>query len=382
MRRGSTGLRAVPGLVVAVAVLGTASAGSAQVRLDELVFTGGLSGESYRGNLATVAVPVVDSTERVAAAVGEFGARGRVFLVESLTGAPWDHRLSLRFDAGLRQFAAAGFELRDYAPREWVGSAGVAWAQKLAGAGQITLSGSARGRAVQDRPPMPLFLQPGYTTVRGAVTFQTYDIQGVSLEVELDAEDTDYEALDFVRQLDLLDRHGRGFEVAALAARESWTIRFYGGLRGTDYPRQDSFDPDDPFRRDRTFHMGADWTLDGPFRAEVGVRGTVNRSNSRRPEYDAVSGRASLTTPLPFWDLGLNLFGVLTGKTYVFESPFARLVPGEEADNASLAYVELNRPLAPNLSTSLRFGWTRAETDIGESYYSRFGTSLLLHFRP
>jgi hypothetical protein len=73
---------------------------------------------------------------------------------------------------------------------------------------------------------------------------------------------------------------------------------------------------------------------------------------------------------------------VLTGKTYVHDSPFARLVPGEEADNASLAYAELSRALAPNLTTALRFGWSQAETDIGESYYSRFGTSLLINYRP
>jgi hypothetical protein len=128
--------------------------------------------------------------------------------------------------------------------------------------------------------------------------------------------------------------------------------------------------------------MGALWSLESLVSAELGVEGTVNRANSQRPEYDAVSVRAAVTTPLPFWALGLNLYGVLTGKTYVHDSPFVRLVPGEEADNASVAYAQINRPLAQNLTAGLRFGWARAETDIGESYYSRFGTSFLLYFRP
>ena len=60
----------------------------------------------------------------------------------------------------------------------------------------------------------------------------------------------------------------------------------------------------------------------------------------------------------------------------------ARLVPGEEADNASVAYITLARPLAPNLDGRLRFGWTRAETDIGDSYYERYGVTFLFDFRP
>ena len=64
------------------------------------------------------------------------------------------------------------------------------------------------------------------------------------------------------------------------------------------------------------------------------------------------------------------------------EVPFSRLVPGEEADNASTVFVEVDRPVASNLSTATRFGWTRAETDIGRAYYSRFGVTFLMRYRP
>lgn len=368
-----------PGLALLVLV---PAAGRAQVRIEDLVFTGGVSAEAYDGNFSAVTVPVVDSTDHATAAVGEFGARGALTLVETMTGGTWDHSLSVDFDAGFRQFAAAGFEIRDYAPREWVGRVDVSWWQRLGRAGTLTLAGTVRTRSVEDRPPMPLFLQPGYSTVRGALVFRTYEIQGVGMDVQLDVQHTDYEAVSVLSRLSLLDRRSAGLEVGAQARRESWRMRFYGGYRESEYPHQDSFDPSDPFRRDRTFHMGALWTLESAVRAELGVEGTVNRSNSNRPEYDAVSVRGSFTAALPWWEMGLNVFGLLTGKTYVHESPFVRLVPGEEANNASVAYLELNRPLAPNLTTALRFGWTRAETDVGESYYSRFGTSLLFNFRP
>ena len=64
------------------------------------------------------------------------------------------------------------------------------------------------------------------------------------------------------------------------------------------------------------------------------------------------------------------------------ESEFVQLVPGEEADNASVVYVELSRPVFPNLDGAFRFGWNRAETDIGNSYFERFGGTFLLRYRP
>ena len=62
------------------------------------------------------------------------------------------------------------------------------------------------------------------------------------------------------------------------------------------------------------------------------VQATVNRSNSRRPEYDALSLRTLVSVPLPL-DVGGTLLAVITGKSYVNESDFKVLVPGEEADN-------------------------------------------------
>ncbi len=42
----------------------------------DLVFTGGMSVEGYRGNLPAITVTAVDNTEEASAAVGEFGLRG------------------------------------------------------------------------------------------------------------------------------------------------------------------------------------------------------------------------------------------------------------------------------------------------------------------
>ena len=88
-----------------------------------------------------------------------------------------------------------------------------------------------------------------------------------------------------------------------------------------------------------------------------------------------------LSAPLPF-SLSLNFFGALTTKAYLTRTDFARLVPGEEAENASQVYLELARPLLVNLDGAVRFGWTRAETEIGDAYFRRYGTTLLLRYRP
>lgn len=348
-----------------------------QVAWRDLVFTGGVSGETYSGNLSAVAASAVDSTDDASAAVGEFGVRGDVIL---LTDRDRGRSLSASFDGGFRQFAAAGFELRDYAPREWVGGLDLDFRQEVSEWGTLQSVARVKGRWVEDRPPMPLFLQPGYASVFGALRFYTAAIRGVRFDAELFGELTDYRALDLTPQLDLLDRNAGGFRVGAEWG-EAWTVRFFGGFEASRYPEQGSFDPTDPFRHDKTVRAGVQWRTTSPVLLQIGTEGVVNRSNSARPEYNAVSVEALASASLP-GEFGLTVYGVLTQKSYLSDTEFARLVPGEEADNASQAYVSLDRPLAANLDGALRLGWTRAETDIGDSYYQRFGATFLLHYRP
>jgi hypothetical protein len=351
-----------------------------------LVVTGGLSWEDYstRGNFSVVTVPTKDSTEHATAAVGEIGARARV----SPLYRPDREVLELTLDGGLRQFAAMGFHLRDYAPREWVTRLTGSYWRAFPEVGNLTVHASYRGRSVEDRPPMPLFLQPGYGGVGASGAFQFVPIQNVAFDVQLDLERTNYSAPRLLPFLDLLDRKSQGVEVGALTRGEGdWSVRFYSGFRSTHYEQQVS-DPTPTFRRDRTVNVGALWnlsTLDGDAalrQASIGVEGTVNRSNSLRPQYDALSVTGDAYVELPWWSLSTGLTSLLTWKAYVHQTQFARLVPGEEADNASVVHLDLIRPLASNLNATLRFGWTRAETDIGNSYYNRVGTSLLFNFRP
>lgn len=349
---------------------------AAQLQVRDLVVTGGVSMEGYHGNLSAVTVPLVDSTDQAAAAVGQFGARGEVSLLSDETRV-----LRADFDAGFRQSAADGFEVRDYSPREWVGSLQLDYRQRIEGVGTLGVRARGKGRRVQDRPPMPLFIQPGYGSVDGAVSMAFRPLQGVRFDVRLGAETTDYRALELVPQLDLLDRRSVSGEVGAEWTGGASSVRVFGSLRGTRYPHQGSFDPADPFRRDRSVRTGASWTLRSDVIAQLGLEGVLNRSNSDRPEYDAVSVQGLLSVPLPA-EFGVDFYGVLTSKSYIHPTDFARLVPGEEADNASIAYVSLTRPLGPSLDGALRLGWTRAETDIGNSYFERFGATFFLHYRP
>lgn len=341
----------------------------------DIVFTGGVSAERYEGNLPAVALPVVDSTELAHAATGEVGARGSLRLL-SLP----DQTVEVRFDAGLRQFSATGFRLRAYAPREWVGRTEVSWNRSLGSTALLRTYVEGAWRRVEDRTPVPLFIEPGYRELRGGVQVAGAVREAIQLSAALTAESTDFESLALLPQLDLLDRQSVGVEVAGEWGTTRRT-RVFTSLRRFQYPEQGSFRPDDPYRRDLTLQAGALWTLEGPIYAEFGLDGTANRSNSDRPEYDALTARALLAAPLP-GGVGLQLYGGVTGKRYVTSTPFARLVPGEEADNASLLYAQISRPLADNLDGAVRFGWTRAETEIGASYFQRFGTSVLLNFRP
>jgi len=132
-------------------------------------------------------------------------------------------------------------------------------------------------------------------------------------------------------------------------------MRFFGGVRWSEYGHQGSFDPDDPFWCDRAVRAGLDWTHVGELFVQVGLEGTLNRSNSNRPEYDELSMSAALTAPLP-GQLTLSVLALLTTKSYVNDTDFARLVPGEEADNALIAYAELVHSIRSNLDGGVRLG--------------------------
>lgn len=342
----------------------------------DLVVTMGMSAEGYDGNLASATVPVVDSTNSVASAVAETGVRGSLILHTSR-----NNQLSAGFDLGVRQFLASGFELRDYAPRETATRAQLQFVRRWLGVGALRAYGSAQRRRIDDRPPMPLFLQPGFDRLFGGAQFTTLAIDGVTFDLSADVETADYDAPSGVSQIDLLDRNSYAAGLG-MTWGEGYDIRFHGSVRWIDFPKQGSFDEREPFREDRMLTVGGSWRYQRMILAEVGVDAIVNRSNSRRPEYDAVSLRTRLGAPLPIWDLGVNLYAVITGKSYVDETPFARLVPGEEADNATVVYLDVNRALNPQLDAALRFGFTRAETDIGQAYFRRWGLSLLLNYRP
>lgn len=348
----------------------------AQVAVRDFVLTGGLSVEGYRGRLPAVTVPRVDSTDRAGAAIGQFGGSGTLVFHSSSRG-----EVTLAADAGFRQFAAQGFEVRDYSPRELVGSAELRYRRQLGGLGTLRTSVRLKGREVADRPPMPLFIEPGYGSARAAARFELVPVGGVLFDGEIVGEAVNYTPPNVAPHLDLLDRRLIAAEAGAQWGGEDYAIRFHVGYSSIRYPEQRSFVPADPFRRDHAVRTGARLTLHSPVFAALGIEGTLNRSNSQRPEYDALSATALVTAPLPV-DFNLQLFAVLTGKSYLHRSRFARLVPGEEADNASVAFVSFSRPLTPELDAAVRLGWTRAEAEIGGAYFQRFGATLFLHYYP
>jgi len=366
-------------LVVSSLVLGlgalTPATASAQIVWQDLVFTGGLSGEGYKGNLASITAPAIDSTESAAAAVGEFGFRGGLLLLNRQ-----ERTLDLNLDGGLRQFSAAGFKQGDYAPRELVGRADLTLREVLPSLGELWVQLGIAGRNVDDHPPMPLYIEPGFRTVDGQVRLQLLPRRGAYIDAQLFGEVADYSTTPLTPQMNLLDRKMLGVE-AGVTWGPSWTLRAHAGLGLAVYDNQSTFDPGDPHRRDLTMNVGASWTKQSTYFLQLGVNGIFNRSNSRRPEYDAISLRAVASAPLSH-DLSLTFFVNLTDKSYLTETEFARLVPGEEADNASTIYLEMARPLMVNLDGAVRLGWNRAETDIGDSYFERYGATFLLRYRP
>jgi hypothetical protein len=363
-------------LAVSLATAAVSSSGvAAQLDWRDLVFTGGISGVGYWGNLPAITVSAVDSTKEASAVVGEFGVRGTIDLLRQE-----EREFSLRFDGGLRQFAAGGFKYRDYAPKELVGRVDLSFRETMGSLGELWFDGGLSGRRVDDRPPMPLFIQPGYGTVDGRIRLHLFPLHGVYYDVQAFGEAAEYWTTDLTPQLALLDRQVLGAELGATWEND-WNLRFYTGFKVSKYQKQGTFDPTDPLRQDRTFNLGATWTYQSSFVARLGAEGALNRSNSSRPEYDALRVQAFVLVPVPM-DVSLSFSADITAKRYLTESEYAQLVPGEEADNASIVYLEASRPLYENLESAFRIGWTRAEENIGDSYFERFGISVLFRYRP
>jgi hypothetical protein len=346
-----------------------------QLTWQDLVFTGGLSAEGYRGNLPAVTLTAVDSTEKASAAVGELGLRGSLVLLDQE-----DRTVTLQFDTGLRQFVAGGFKLSSYAPKELVGRIDLTYREQAGSLGEVLFYGGVSGRSVTNRPPMPLFIQPGFSTVDARVQLRLPPVGSVLYDAQLFGEMARYSSTEATPQLALLDRKAAGLEVGATWGPD-WTVRGYAGFRYSEYENQGTFDPKDPLRRDKTFNLGGTWTLRSSVLAQIGVEGGLNRSNSSRPEYNALRVRGFVAVPIGR-DLNISFSADITAKDYLTDTGDALLIPGEEADNASVVYVEASRPLFLNLDGALRFGWTRAERNIGDEYYERFGGSLLFRYRP
>jgi len=368
-------LRTVP--LLAALLLGTAGPLLGQVEWRDLVITGGMSGEGYQGKLPSAGSALQDSTQNASALVGEVGIRG---------DGSWSHagatRATLFLDGGLRQFSARGFQQRDYAPREWVGEIEVAGYHSLADRLFLSAFGGVRGRAVHDRTPMPLFLQPGYLAVNGGASIRLAPRGWDWVDVTVSGERVDFATPDFAPQIRLLDR-----ELMTVQVSGSRPLDGHQGIEAflaadlSRFQGQATFDASDPFRRDRTYRGRVGWNYRGSVLARTGVEGRINRSNSRRPEYGSITLDGQLSAILAGSSVA-TAYVVITAKRYRESIPFARLLPGEEANSASTAYVSLSRPLARNLDGGFRVGWTRAEAETGDDYFQRLGLSFLLTYRP
>ncbi len=349
-----------------------------QVRLNDLVITGGAAMEVYLGNFSAITVPQIDSTDSALAGVGHWTARGGVSFLPAGRRA-----LALDFDGGVRQFATGGFQLRNYAPREHSGRVTMTYGQRLAG-GTFTTEATARARSIADRPPMPLYLSPGYETYTARVGYGRSLRPGLDLSVAVTGEKADYSAPKTLPQLDLLDRSSVIVRTEAVRdfrdpARTEDFSKFgvFAAYRYHSYPKQGL----GLLRADHALGGGVSYERETDrLVLRLSLDGTLSRSNAPRVEYNAAVLKGELT-----WSLGtstqLDFEGTLARKRYRNRVQ-DHLVPGEEGDNASLLYAEVTRFLSPQVDASFRFGWQKVETNISGAYYTRFGGTFFLKVRP
>jgi len=362
-----------------------------QVQLEGVVISSASFAESHAGALNAINVPVVDSAEAVLAVGGEVAAAGYLSLFSRLRSS-----LRLHLSGAWRQTASWGFLSRDYAPTEWDGRADAEFRRWIRH-GVFTTNFGIEARSIWDRPPMPLYKQPGVFATSASITYQNTTVGTARMDVRLYYRDADYGAPPNFRQLDLLDQRRLGIEVGSSWGDrgqnvEPWgkagaTMRFHMATDRAEYNSQNTFEPGDPHRSDRILRAGLSWSREGlvnstfGLRVDLKVEGIASRSNSHRPEYDAF--RAEGFAQLGFASgYSLAATAILHNKNYVHDTPFQRLVPGEEADNTSHLWLRVTREMNRQLDAHLQLEWVRAETDFSRAYVWRSGISLGANYRP
>ena len=367
--------RAVAALALLVPLsVPTALSGQSWVR--DVVITAGLTGEAWWGDFSAITVPQFDSTQNAIAGVGEWSARG-VFRL--LNGS--ERRLEATLDGGIRQSAAAGFQLRNYAPREQSGSLSMIYTEAFGG-GSFTSEATARIRRVFDHPPMPLYKPPGYDIYSVRVRYAR-NLRGTRVDLNVAGEQADY-APPVLEHLDFLDRNSVIIEAGGTRRfsideelGDYWGLRLYSAYGHHSYPRQGG----EVQRVDNAMRLGVNFELQwDPFKFSVTLDGTRSRSTSRRVEYKR--GRADAQAIWLLSDgMDLVLTGTLARKRYIEPARHA-LVPGEEADNATIVYAELTKALASRVDGAFRIGWGKVETNFTGAFYTRFRGGFSLRVRP
>ena len=371
--------------VIALALLpllSVPSTVSGQSRVRDFVITAGLTGEAWWGDFSAITVPQFDSTERAQAGVGEWSARGVFSLLRRST-----HRLEATLDGGIRQSAATGFRLRNYAPRENSGRLTLTY-EHLLGGGVATAEATARSRRIIDHPPMPLYKHPGYDIYNVQAGYAK-SVRAINVDVKVAGEQADYKPPPQLDHLDFLDRNSMVVEAGAsrvfyLAAdpeaygdaRDYWTLRFFGAYGYHSYPRQGR----EMQRVDRALRLGATFGLrTTKLEITTTVAGIRSRSTSPRVEYN--HGRVHVQATWLWDDTDVSLVGTLARKRYIRPTQDA-LVAGEEADNASVLYAEVTRSLGLNVNGAFRLGWRKVETNYTGAFYTRCGGGFSLSVRP
>lgn len=367
----------LPGLFV----LAVASPLAGQGIVRDLVISGGMAGEAWRGNFAALVIPQVDSTNQAAAWVGEWGASGIFNLARRERSS-----LQAAVDVGVRQFAPGGFQLRRYSPRQYSALLATRYRRDVADGrdGALVAEATARKYGIADRPPMPLYLPPGYGSYRLKAGYET-TLAGSRASLTVAGESADYGAPAVLPYLDLLDRRSVVVEAAGTRGRSSDSgeyseVRLFGSYRYHTYPRQGL---EGVFRVDHAVGLGGRYKLSaGRVDLDVSLDGTRSWSNSRRVEYHA--GRLGVQLQLAeVWrEYGLSVASDLAVKRYRHPSEEYALVPGEEADNGTALYTEITRSVARNMKAGFRLGWQRVETSFTGAYYTRFGGGFFLRVRP
>jgi hypothetical protein len=172
----------------------------------------------------------------------------------------------------------------------------------------------------------------------------------------------------------VLNRHGGGGGVGVARLGSTGSARL--AARATHHRFPERASPLAPYRADTRFTVSLDGALEAGAVLRLSTAATWNRS--RIAAYRYTAARAAVVAAVPWRAGSVQVYAGLSHQAY--PSGSAGTVARDD-DTGSVVSLQYARPVGEGRLVTVRVGWMRSRTGLGDDFYQRLWAALQLGFR-